>query len=285
MKKILLATTLLAGSTTVAMAEAHMTWGASAAAGLASTAGGDFSLYSGVSLSFDATGATDGGLEFGVSTGLSAGTSFDSAGDFESGSAIGTDGGTLDAPEIYISGSFGKLAFKKDGYGFFHNDDDGVDLADVKYTNTFGGLGVGVIANVDAAAGNQYSFNLGYTLGGVKLNANIDGTEANVYDVSAEYVIGSITLKAGINDEQISNVKASYAAGSLSGYVKFDSEDDGDQMEIGGGYSANGLGVNFMATEGGYTEVTATYSLGGGLTVEGGGNSDNDAFIGARMEF
>ena len=104
MKKILLATTLLAVSTGVAMADAHIAWSGSAAAGIASSgpdgqAAADlnvrdddkFHVYANASVDLTLSGATDGGLTFGAGFGATTGVTYaladddgfgDEAGDF-----------------------------------------------------------------------------------------------------------------------------------------------------------------------------------------------------------
>ena len=151
MKKILLATTILAMS--AGYAAADITWGGSAAAGIASNGtanGGDanpdgaldadgvtllsddaFHTYSRVNLAVTFAGTSDSGLTFGATFDTTAGRSYALADD----DGFEDNGGTFGMPTVFIEGSFGKLAFSTNNYDFY--DDTNGD-GDVEYTGTFG---------------------------------------------------------------------------------------------------------------------------------------------------
>ena len=92
MKKILLASTMLAGSAGFAAAEVAVT--GYAEMGIWSNSVGDIAFWQDVEVTFTMSGTTDGGLEFGAAIDLD-----------ETNVALNDDSGTT----VYISGSFGKL--------------------------------------------------------------------------------------------------------------------------------------------------------------------------------
>lgn len=289
MKKILLATTLLAASSTVALADAHMTWGASAAAGIASngTAEGGladpnafgkaddaFFVYSNVSLDVTLSGSTDGGLTFGATMDLTAGTSYALADD----DGFDANGGAFGMPTIFISGSFGKIELSDDNFDFY--DDANAD-GDARYTGTFGPVTVGVIADVDT---NEASLSLAYSAGNLAVSANVDTYDEQ--NISATYTMGTIAITASsaLNETDDSALKVAYSNNGISASAQYNTSDE--SIDIEAGYSANGLSVNADTnTESNAWTVTLGYDLGGGLALEAGTNYTQDMMIGATMAF
>ena len=290
MKKILLATTLLAGS--AGFAAADITWGGSASAGIASngTANGGFTqalvedtltpvhgddafeAYSSVNLAVTFSGATDGGLTFGATFDTTAGTSY-TLGD-EDGFA--DEGGSFGMPTVWIEGSFGKLAISDDNYDFYDDTNGG---GDVEYTGTFGAVSVGLIADVDT---NEASAKIGFTSGALAINANSDTYGLSNIDVT--YTMGSIAVTAATDESQNSSLKLAYDANGMSASAQFNTSDD--SVDLAAGYSANGLSVNADTnTVSNAWTVTASYDLGGGLSVEAGTNYTQDMMLGAKMAF
>ena len=220
MKKILLATTMLAGTAGFAAAEVAVT--GYAEIGIWSDTAGDIAFHQDVEVTFKMSGTTDGGLEFGAQIDL----------DETDVPANGDRTGTT----VYVSGAFGKLTMgDTDGahdwaiqdagaltsltddhtshvawYGASGLDGQG-DGQIVRYENTFGafsfavsaeqedngmGLGgsVGSITGVDAddiwGIGVKYNADLGGTtlnLGLAYQSGNLDGpfTDAGVFDGGA----------------------------------------------------------------------------------------------------
>ena len=286
MKKILLATTMLVA--TAGFAAADVSFSGSAAAGIArnGTANGGaadpntsgladdtFFMYSNATLNVTMSAASDNGLEFGATTGISAGRSYAMADD--DGFDIG--GATMDDPEIYVSGSFGKVSFNADGYDFF--DDANTD-GDVKYTGTFGAISVGLIADVDAS---EYSASADATFSGITVHADAD--TYNIWNVSAAYTMGAFTAKVGSNEASDHYIRGEYANNGIGAYAQYNALADGNQWEVGGSYANNGISVAASTDEASSWKATAGYDLGGGLSLEAGVNYTSDAFIGAKMSF
>lgn len=257
MKKILLATTLLAGTAGFASAEGHITFSGSAAAGVASVAGAAFAPYVGAGLDVAFAGSTDGGLEFGASFGMTSGTSY-GLGD----AAITTGTGAFGAPAVYISGSFGKINFEGD---------------EVAYTNTFGSVDFGLTADVVTG---DITVEVDTDVSGLGLH--MDTTTGGATNVSATYTTGGFTAEVGADNTSAWYVTGTYAAGSVTVEVTTDSA---SAWSASVDYAADGMSVGFSTDSASAWEVTAGYDLGGGLSLEAGMNSADDAFIGAAMAF
>lgn len=275
MKKILLATTMLTMTAGAAAADGHMTWGASAAAGIASQAGGPFETYSSVNLAMTLAGQTDGGLTFGASFDMTAGRTYD-LGD---GDDFGDASGAFGMPTIFVAGSFGKLEISDDNIDFF---DDATGGGDAKYTGTFGAISVGLVADVD---NNTASVSLGYTAGNLALSLNADNSAIEQSNIEATYTMGTIAITAATNQDSESSLKLAYTgANGMSGSAKYNTVDE--SIDIEAGYSANGLSIaaDTNTVSNAWT-VTGSYDLGGGLTVEVGTNYTEDMMVGAAMSF
>lgn len=285
MKKILLATTLLAGSTSFAMAEAHIAWSGSAAAGIASNGldnGGQsnpdgaadeqFGVYSNASAELTLSGSTDNGLTFGTSIDQTTGRSYGLG--HEDG--FDGNGGTFGFGGVFISGGFGKVEIADDDFDF----ERGSTTGDVKYTGTFGTFGVGVIADVDSG---EVQFSGDFTVGPVSIAANVDTLE--LFGVSAEFKVNdSTTFSASTNDDGDSVVGVALSSGSISASADFNTSDE--SIDLAGGYSANGLSVDAeLNTVSESWTVTIGYDLGGGLALEAGTNYTGDIMAGATMSF
>lgn len=285
MKKILLATTLLAAS--AGMASAEITWGASAAAGIAQNgtvdggladpnASGEaddvFSVYSSVNLAVTLSGSTDGGLTFGATFDTTVGTSYALADD----DGFGNEGGFDPMPTIFVSGSFGKVELADDDFDFYDDTNAG---GDARYTGTFGPVTVGVIADVDT---NDASLSLGYTAGNLAISVNADTYD--LQNISATYTMGTIAITAATDESDDSSLKVAYSNNGISASAQYNTLDE--SIDIEAGYSANGLSLNADTnTVSNAWTVTAGYDLGGGLALTAGTNYTQDIMVGATMAF
>jgi outer membrane protein OmpU len=287
MKKILLATTMLVGTAGFAFAE--ISFSGSAAAGIATNGTADggladpnvsgvaddaMAIYSTASLDVTFSGASDTGLEFGATFGMSTGRGYAMADD----DGFSAESGIFGAPEVYISGSFGRIAFSADEYDFF---DDANGGGDVSYSGTFGAFTVGVVADVDASA---FSGSASGTFGGFTLSANAD-TYSEI-NASASYTMGAFTgtVAAGQSDADGTtwSVTGAYTAGAISANATYS---DDASWDIGLGYANNGISAGVTFDSGNAYTLTAGYDLGGGLSLEAGYNNTQDVFIGAAMAF
>ena len=273
MKKILLATTIL--GMTAGFAAAEVKVGGSAKAGLASADGGDFAAYSAVKIKFTGSGVTDGGLEFGGSTDTTIGNKYDSLGDFDGESVIGSTGtGAWGVPTVFLSGSFGKISFSKDNLDFFDDTNGG---ADVQYDYTAGDVTVGLVTDLDTS---NYSAKLSASVGGVALS--VDADTYDIWNASAAYTDGAATITLSANSSDVQKIKVAYSADGMSASAKFGTD---DSWEITGGYTAGAMSLAILANSSEYQEVTVSSDLGGGALIVAGANNDQDMFAGVELSF
>ena len=302
MKKILLATTMLAGTAGFAAAEVAVT--GYAEIGIWSynydafgdyvgngTGGADvgtaIAFWQDVEVTFAMSGTTDGGLEFGAKIDLDEGNV-----------ALNNDSGTT----VYIKGSFGSLTMgDTDGALDWAVQDAGTltSLSDdhtshiayfsangmdgwgdgqvVRYDNTFGAVGVAVSAEQigDGQKGGGTILGLG-----IKYSADLGGTTLNLglgyqpEDVTDYNVVG-LSMGAEL-------------AGGFSGMIGFQqysgplAGDDADQVGIGLNYTTGALSMNLnygkWSPQGvpSYDSwgLAVNYDLGGGAVVMAGYGSD-----------
>ncbi len=348
MKKILLATTILGMS--AGYAAADIKFSATASAGIASdgnviasngsnasdgTSNGhnsahytnsNYHTYSNLDLVVTASGATDGGLTFGVTDDASAGQNYT----LSDSDGFDTNGGGFGTPNVWIQGSFGKLEFSTNNFAYYNGDAFNSGKGDVRYTNTFGAVSVGLVANVDPnqptavagvvsqAKGVEVSAMIGYTAGNLSLGADYNQqpstTAAGVatgkvgmWDAHLTYTMGAIAVTASASNDFFDNgtgesLKLAYTAASgMNAWATYHTNTDGtgSSIDVGGGYTANGLSVTVEADNAGSNKsvhlngptnavhwtATGSYDLGGGLSVVAGTNYSKDMMIGAKMTF
>lgn len=271
MKKILLATTILCATAGFAAADVAFS-GVSAAAGIGSDVGGDWATYSQFTVGVKASGETDSGLTFSASTSMTAGTSFGRGGDLGDGFDTAESGAFGDAT-IAIGGDFGTITFSDDNVDF-HDD---TNTGDIGWAGTFGAISAGVVTDVDTG---EYSVSLGYSANGLALAAATDSYD--LYSASVGYTVGAITGTVSTSESEVTVVELAYSAEPITASV---SVGDDDTYDVALTYSANGLTLGVETDEAEYTKVTGSYDLGGGLSLEAGADSDDSAYLGAKMAF
>ncbi len=252
MKKILLATTLLAASTGFAAAEVAVS--GSARMGVIYD-GADYFYSSRVRVNFALSGETDGGLSFGASV---------------RNDQIGTGGTANGDSTVFISGAFGKLTMgdvsgaadalvgQTSGVGYGPNDGLheigflGADKTAVYYEYSTGaltfGLGAGQVGSDDFSVAAKYAAD-GYS---VAIGYEDVGTDTQV-SLLGSATFGAITVKAKVADTD-SNVDTEYSV-SLD-YAM-------DALTLTAFYTAFDADVNHIG-------LGAAYDLGGGAAIKGG---------------
>lgn len=290
MKKILLATTMLAGTAGFAAAEVNITgsaemgiWSNNAINGNAVAGDDGVAFWQDVEVKFSMSGTTDGGLEFGAVIDLD-----------ETNVATNDDSGT----SVYISGTFGKLTLgDTDGaldwaladmdngmtsiaddhsthVAFFGgNDMDGHgDNQVLRYENTFGAFGFAVSAEQlgDGLTGGDQSLGLG-----VKYTANLGGTDVAL---GLGYQADDVDSAVGVS----ASATFGGAFTGKIGYISF--EDNAWDSHLGAELTyvsgPIGVGINYgkvdLAAGGDFDSfgVVANYDLGGGAKVEFGYGSN-----------
>lgn len=263
MKKILLATTMLAGFAGAASAE--MALSGSAVMGVGGNGNDTYSLME-TYVTFTGTGTTDGGLEFGLSSTIAT---------YNTDDSFSNDGTT-----VYISGAFGKLSM-----GSVSEADDVAGLPDI---GGIGGLGVDNIAEVDNgdSLGWAHNVNYTYTAGAFTVSASADIDTDGVYAVGGKYTFGDyyVGLGFGADDNDYEHTTSLYAGGTMgavsvkamySAYNDYYWDDSYSAYGLYGAYTTGALTISAEVAANDYTSdasfgLGAAYDLGGGATVTGG---------------
>ena len=259
MKKILLATTVLAASATVAAAE--VTVSGNGYMGIADQFTGDIALQSRIRIAFTASGETDGGLAF--------------SGSIRADNAAGGAAGT--AGSVFISGAFGKLSM---------GDVDGAATAAVGHVAGVGYTGLGDLnESTYIAGGTKESALYEYSAGSLTFYASIGQTSAATtpWSVAVAYAADGYTFALGYEDNDngsdhiiagasatMSNITLKAVYGTASGTI------NGNQWGLSATYAQDAMAATVFYTDdsevGGVEAygIGASYDLGGGATVKGG---------------
>ena len=164
---------------------------------------------------------------------------------------------------------------------------------DVQYDGTFGPVSASVIADLDTGL---MGVKAAYATGALALSANYaqQDVQEDIYNVSATYSMGLIAITASTDDQSDASLGVTYAGSngiSASATYNTGTGSDDSSVDLTAGYTANGLAVSAEADDVGQANgdmhwtVTASYDLGGGLSVEAGTNYTNDVMVGAAMSF
>jgi hypothetical protein len=251
------------------------------------------------------SGETDGGLTFGASISFRAGDNVDlDVGDLQDNPALvgvaadGDDAATgqladqlsdINLGNIYVSGDFGKLTFDQNGIDNLM--DDGF-AHDVSFAGTFGALAVSATANIDggaqAADGGDFSVKLAYSADG--LSASVVTDDSSDYDATVGYALNDM-ITASVNydtDGQAAGsettVKVAYSSNGVSASLAMMDEDI-NEWAVALGYAANGMAINVAVDDGGSEDLTVSYDLGGGMTINAATNETGAFFVGSKMTF
>ena len=298
MKKILLATTMLAATTGFAAAE--VTLSGDARMGIISNFDNaatlaidesDLVFTSRARVKFTLSGSTDGGLEFGASFRA------DNAG--TNGAAVGGGAVNGDAGSVFISGAFGKLSM---------GDVDDAANSAVGQVSGVGLTGLGDLNEVTYIAGGDdptalYEYSTGdLTIYASVTNPTIPPTVV-AYSVAAKYALGDYTVALGYEDNDagtthiIAGATATFGAATVKAiYGQASGLIDGSQYALSVDYKADALTVTAFYSD--KTDIGAqkayglgaSYDLGGGASVVGGyshnDTSNQDAYdVGVSMSF
>lgn len=263
MKKILLATTMLAGFAGAASAE--MALSGSAVMGVGGNGNDTYSLME-TYVTFTGTGTTDGGLEFGLSSTI--------------GSYYTNDDFYNDGTSVYISGAFGKLSM-----GSVSEADDVAGLPDI---GGIGGLGVDNVAEIynGDSIGGAHNVNYTYTAGAFTVSASADIDVDGEYAVGGKYTFGDYYVGLGFvaDDSDYEHTTSLYAGGTMgavsvkamySAYNDYYWDDSYSAYGLYGAYTTGALTISAeVAANDEDADASfglgAAYDLGGGATVTGG---------------
>ena len=294
MKNLLIATTALVATAGVAAADVSLSGAANF--GLLNNGTDDAVMYNNASITAAMSGETDGGLTFGASLTVRNGDDVDlDTGDLQSNPAAHAALSDTSFGNIYVSGGFGKLTFDDNGIDNAHNDDFSHD---VMYTGTFGAVAVTATADVDGsgtADGESFSVKTVYSSDALPVTfATDDGGES---DTTLAYAVNDMitaSLNYDTNGQTTAEtiVKVAYSNAGVTAHLAL-ADDDDDQWELGLGYTANGMSIAavFAENDGDATttdeemDITASYDLGGGMTMNAAYNESGAFFIGSKMSF
>lgn len=267
MKKILLATTLIAASAGFAAAEVAVSGTARmGVADLGTVPGAQFN--SRIRIIFTASGETDGGLSFGGSV---------------RNDQLGVDNTTNGDSTVYISGAFGKLTMGDTG-----NAADALvgQVSGVGYTSLNSLNELPWIATPKTGALYEYSAGaLTFALGSSQVSS-LAGTSSTM-SAAAKYATDAYSIALGYEDNsaigsQVSVLgSAAFSGATIKAKVaNFDSAAAGvdaiTAYALSVDYAINGVGLTAFYSDNGAAVdpaaygIGASYDLGGGASVVGG---------------
>jgi outer membrane protein OmpU len=278
MKKILLATTLLAGFAGAASAEVTLSGDARLGV-IYSELSGDTAITSRARVTFNLSGESDSGLSFGAS--------------FRADNAGGAAAGT--AGSVYVSGAFGKLSV---------GDVDHADAAAVGQVDGVGLTGLGDRNEIDRDsqdAGKVLPAALyEYSAGSFTGYASVDSSDT--WAIAGKYAAGNYTVALGysvdgVDDDTSISLGGSAAFGAVTvkaQYYTYDGIGFADnQYALSATYTTGALAVTaFYNAQNGVGPIDAesygigaAYDLGGGAKVVGGlANTSGSALWGSSIE-
>ena len=255
MKKILLATTVLAATTGYAAAEVKTT--ASVRMGVVSMAGADAAFTSRVRIGFAASGESDNGLTFGASV---------------RNDQVGTGGTANGDSTVFISGAFGKLAM---------GDVSGAADAIVGQVSGVGFTGLGSTNEIAYLGNTKTAALYTYSAGALTFGLGIGQTSTAKQEMSVavQYSTDAYSVALGYEDSGVATQTSVLGSASMSGVtVKAKVADlstaANNAYALSADYSMSSVAMTAFYTSS-FTKVGsyglgASYDLGGGATVRGG---------------
>jgi outer membrane protein OmpU len=289
MKHVLLATTALAMTASLAAAEVNLS--GKAGAGVASVkvagtknleTGAKSEIWTGIDLDVSASVTTDGGLTLTVSDDFGGGKLPDYA-DKE----LDLQSSDLDTPAVSASMGSTTVTFDRQAIDDLYDDDQTGDLG---LSTSIGGVAVGLTYDTEAAAGEpQLSYSASGSMGAIAVglvgtDANDDGKSA--YKVSASMGLGDATVSASADmvdgDDAVTEFGVAYAMGDVSLSYSADNQEDWDASVS---YSAGNMTVSYATDEEDAYEIDASVSMGGGVSVNASTDSNDTMLLGVGFTF
>jgi outer membrane protein OmpU len=272
MKKILLATTMLAGTAGFAAAEVAVS-GYAEMGILGGANVGETQFHQDVEVTFSMSGETDSGLSFGTAIDLD-----------ETDVAFGDDSGT----SVFVSGTFGKITMGDTDGGFdwaLSETGMGTSMGD-DHTSHVGYSGNSGLDGDQDGQVVRYEYSAGDL--GVAASVELDdtGVDSPIVGLGVKYAVSGVNLGLGYQSDDFNTIMGVSVAGEM-GAVKYavnysDLDTAGTHMGIGLGYTTGALMVAanygvFEDTDGVTTDgygLVANYDLGGGAVVMVGYGSE-----------
>ncbi|QCO55687.1 porin [Pseudorhodobacter turbinis] len=275
MKKILIATTALIA--TAGLAQADIAISGVAKAGLIYNSEGEEStrVHNEVLLTFDGTGETDGGLQFGFNTNI----------------IIEDNGGVAnDDTTVFLSGAFGKLSFGSvaeadEVAGLSDIGWEGLDVDDV--AEALVGDELEDILDVDLSHNVNYTYATGaltFSLSGQLASGGHGADNVDSYAAGIKYSFSDAYVGLGYADHGVgiasADVVSVFAGGTFSGVKVAALYSDASLKDgLGGKADAKAYGLNAS-----YTMDALTLSLGLGKADYDGVTDHTSVGIGAAYD-
>jgi outer membrane protein OmpU len=279
MKHVLLATTALAMTASVAAAEVSLS--GKAAAGAHSDANSS-TIWSGIDLDVSASVTTDGGMTLSVAEDFGGGQIADYA-DKE----LDDQTSDFDTPTVVISMGGSTLSLENQAIDDLYDDDQSGDIG---FSTSFGGASIGLTYDTEAATGEpQMSYSVSGAMGAVSVG--VVGTDANdagssAYKISASMGLGDATLSASADmvdgADAVTEFGIAYAMGDVSLSYSADNQEDWNASVS---YSAGNMTVSYATDEEDAYEIDASVAMGGGVSLNAAADSNDTMIIGVGFSF
>ena len=289
MKKILLATTLIAATTGYAAAEVAVSGSARMGVTYDDAAVNQMQFSSRVRVVFTMSGETDGGLTFGASVRadqFGGNQKTDSGGD-----TVGGNGESNGDSTVYLSGAFGKLTMGDTG-----NAPDSLvgQVSGIGYgPGALDGAADLAFLGGNTATGVMYEYSAGAITFGI--GAGQVGDTDNYMSAAVKYSTDAFSVALGYEDSTVDTVISLLGSASFSGATvkaKVSDSAAGTGMALSVDYAISGATVTAFYADDNAPEanfgIGAAYDLGGGASVVGGVGSVGGATVadlGVKMKF
>ena len=284
--------------------------------GSALAAAGDFKSYAEVNATVTGS-VTAGSVTVSASVSVDAGTGYDFAND-DSFDGAKTNGVGLDSVTVDM-GTAGTLMLNANGVAHLVDGDDDA-AGDIKYTNTFGGVAIAAVVDLDkdgvtdgnaaaasmlwdtatdlnvstaaVAADTQWSAKATMPVGAGSVFVAMDEEKGNHFGGSTTLSGVAVSFDSKIEAEaaaakgkRSNTLGLSYAMGSVTVGGSYNSVKDGDQWGVSASYASGDASLSVSTDEGSDWSVSAGYTLGAGASVQAGVNYTEDAFLGLSFAF
>ncbi|MCH2166233.1 MAG: porin [Oceanicola sp.] len=239
-------------------------------------------MYQNISLTTTMSGETDTGLAFGASITFRNGDDIDlDAGDLD----YDGDLSTASFGNVFISGDWGKLTFDRNGLDNLWNDDFSHDI---QYDYSFDAFSFSLTYDIDGSGDSEeWSAKISYALDA--FDASLATDDSGEFDITLGYQITS-EIKVSLTNESDTGentLKGVYDDGTFNASLAISDTDS--EWDLGLGYTANGIAIaaNYGDQDTGDEswDLSASYDLGGGLTVKAMTNESDAYYVGLAMSF
>ena len=279
MKHVLLATTALAMTASLAAAEVSLS--GRAGAGVLSN-NTDSEVWSGMDIAISASVTTDGGMTLSVGDDIGGGKIADYA-DKE----LDSQAGDIGTPGVKVSMGGTTVSFDNQAIDDLYDDDQNGDIG---VSTSMGGASIALTYDTEAAAGKpQMSYSASGAMGAISVgvvgtDANDDGKSA--YKVSASMGLGDATVSASADMVDGADAVTEFGVGYTMGDVSLSySADNQEDWDASVSYSAGNMTVSYATDEEDAYEIDASVSMGGGVSVHAATDSNDTMILGVGFTF